>query len=411
VGNGSGVPGDRLLWSLPFDNGTAEFNEGETLSGLTSGAQAVIVSYVTNAGDWGAGTAAGQLTLKLENITFTFQNNEVIEDDGASPGSARVNGTATLLYPNPRVTVSLQNPLDSVQGIEMFICDENDYLEATPTCSSQQNCDPAITGCEKLYEPQGTSFACDIGEVTDPQDEHYGCASVAYYSALDAIPPTGSFRPLFQIKYGVKPGVPTGSINQVPVIETLVDGSGSRIYGEGVDGAFDIFCTDDAQCDDGLYCTGISTCVGSSCLPGTDPCLSVPDTCCDEALDLCVFNPGDVDCDNISDGLDNCPDTYNPTQDDTLPPQGNNIGDACDCEGNFDCDQDVDGTDASDFKDDFGRSMFLNPCTNPLPCNGDFDCDSDVDGTDARVFKEDFGRSMFQDPCPSCVQGTWCSYP
>jgi hypothetical protein len=315
-----------------------------------------------------------------------------------------------VLYPNPRVTVSLQNPQDSVQGIELFICDDNDYLEATPTCAIQ-NCDPVIAGCEKLYEPEGTSFACDIGEVTDPMDEHYGCASVAYFSALDVIPATGSFRPLFEIKYGVKPGVPTGSINQVPEIETIVDGSGSRIYGEGIDGTFDIFCTDDAQCDDGLYCTGVSTCVGSSCLPGTDPCLSVPDTCCDEASDACVFTPGDVDCDNISDGLDNCPDTYNPTQDDTLPPQGNGLGDACDCEGNFDCDGDVDGSDASDFKDDFGRSMFLNPCTNPIPCNGDFDCDSDVDGTDARVFKEDFGRSMFQDPCPSCVQGTWCSYP
>jgi len=32
------------------------------------------------------------------------------------------------------------------------------------------------------------------------------------------------------------------------------------------------------------------------------------------------------------------------------------------CEGNFDYDQDVDGSDASTFKTDFGRNTFKNPC-------------------------------------------------
>jgi hypothetical protein len=34
-------------------------------------------------------------------------------------------------------------------------------------------------------------------------------------------------------------------------------------------------------------------------------------------------------------------------------------------------------------------------------CEGDFDCDGDCDGTDASVFKSDFGRSNFQNPCPA----------
>jgi len=37
------------------------------------------------------------------------------------------------------------------------------------------------------------------------------------------------------------------------------------------------------------------------------------------------------------------------------------------CEGNFDYDQDVDGTDAAVFKDDFGRSTFDYPCPPPNP--------------------------------------------
>lgn len=34
------------------------------------------------------------------------------------------------------------------------------------------------------------------------------------------------------------------------------------------------------------------------------------------------------------------------------------------------------------------------------PCEGDLDYDQDVDGTDAKVFKEDFGRSPFSESCP-----------
>ena len=33
-------------------------------------------------------------------------------------------------------------------------------------------------------------------------------------------------------------------------------------------------------------------------------------------------------------------------------------------------------------------------------CNGNFDNDQDVDGTDAATFKSDFGRSVFEEPCP-----------
>ena len=35
-------------------------------------------------------------------------------------------------------------------------------------------------------------------------------------------------------------------------------------------------------------------------------------------------------------------------------------------------------------------------------CEGNFDNDQDVDGTDAGLFKSNFGRSEFIDPCPAC---------
>jgi hypothetical protein len=80
------------------------------------------------------------------------------------------------------------------------------------------------------------------------------------------------------------------------------------------------------------------------------------------------------------------------------------------CEGDFDCDGDQDGADASAFKADFGRSLILNPCTNETPCNGDFSCNGSVDGTDGAVFKTDFGRSPFKNPCPACASGEGCTY-
>jgi hypothetical protein len=110
--------------------------------------------------------------------------------------------------------------------------------------------------------------------------------------------------------------------------------------------------------------------------------------------DICEDIP-DADSDGIPDGEDNCPIhpngpdlgtcTSGPkekigvqtctanqdcdpngfcsmNQEDIYPPGGNGLGDACDCEGNFDCDEDVDGSDAAKFKEDFGRSTFKNPC-------------------------------------------------
>jgi hypothetical protein len=125
-----------------------------------------------------------------------------------------------------------------------------------------------------------------------------------------------------------------------------------------------------------------------------------------------VCESTDSDCDGVLNEQDNCPNNYNPSQLDTYPPLGNGIGDACDCEGNFNCavDQDVDGSDAALFKADFGRGTILDPCTGENSCNGDFSCDGDVDGTDASLFKSDFGRSSMQNPCPACVVGGWCRY-
>jgi len=80
------------------------------------------------------------------------------------------------------------------------------------------------------------------------------------------------------------------------------------------------------------------------------------------------------------------------------------------CEGDFNCDTDVDAGDVTLFLADFGRSIYYRPCSNPDPCNGDFNCDKDVDAGDMTVFLQDYGRSLWSDPCPPCATQFDCVY-
>ena len=66
------------------------------------------------------------------------------------------------------------------------------------------------------------------------------------------------------------------------------------------------------------------------------------------------------------------------------------------CEGDFDHDCDVDGSDLAVFAADFGRT----DCVNEPPCEGDFDGDGDVDGSDLAIFAADFGRT----DCPGSLK-------
>jgi hypothetical protein len=118
----------------------------------------------------------------------------------------------------------------------------------------------------------------------------------------------------------------------------------------------------------------------------------------------------EVDGDGFFNDEDNCFCVFNQGQEDSYPPEGNNIGDECDCEADFDCSGGVDATDVAAFFEDFGRNQYNDPCTSGNQCKGDFECDGDTDATNATKFLEDFGRGMWNDPCPICEVGDWCDY-
>jgi len=75
-----------LNYNLAYDNGTAVFTPGATLTGMTSHATATIVS---------TGSAASG-TLVIHSISGVFQNNEGLSDDGTIHGAATADGTVSI---------------------------------------------------------------------------------------------------------------------------------------------------------------------------------------------------------------------------------------------------------------------------------------------------------------------------
>jgi hypothetical protein len=173
------------------------------------------------------------------------------------------------------------------------------------------------------------------------------------------------------------------------------------------------FCSNDPENDydnDG-FCGDVDNCplIANGDQVDTDhDCIG---DVCDPLPNIYDPSVSDSDGDGIGNVCDNCPANANGGQQDSYPPLGNNCGNACECEGDFNGDGKVDGTDAANFKKDFGRGGLSNPCSNAVPCKGDFTCDKNVSGTDAALFKSDFGRNALNNPCPSCLTNPWCTYP
>ena len=111
-------------------------------------------------------------------------------------------------------------------------------------------------------------------------------------------------------------------------------------------------CTNDAECDDGGFCTGTETCVSGSCQSSGDPCGTSES--CNEAFDTCESDPG-------------C--TSDPECDDTLFCTGTETcsGGSCQssgdpCGGGTSCAEDIDSC------------VSVTCFGSRLSCNSDSDC-------------------------------------
>lgn len=88
----SGWVAQALGSEIAFDAGSAEFAEGETVTGGTSGASATVKRVVLESGDWSTDDAVGRVILA--GLTGTFQDNETIT---SASGSATANGASAAI--------------------------------------------------------------------------------------------------------------------------------------------------------------------------------------------------------------------------------------------------------------------------------------------------------------------------
>ncbi len=101
----------------------------------------------------------------------------------------------------------------------------------------------------------------------------------------------------------------------------------------------------------------------------------------------------DKDDDGINNSEDNCPNNYNPGQEDSYPPGGNGCGDACECHADCNVDQKVNLADLVIMK-----QQFMWNCSQQPSCEADCNYDNTVDLSDLVMMKEEFLRS----DCPMC---------
>ncbi|MFQ5461828.1 MAG: M6 family metalloprotease domain-containing protein, partial [Phycisphaerae bacterium] len=106
-------------------------------------------------------------------------------------------------------------------------------------------------------------------------------------------------------------GVPDCNGNGVPDACDIAQGTSQDLNGDGIPDEC-AGCTLDSQCDDGVFCNGVETCVAGVCAAGTPPDCSDGIACtidaCDPSADACVNVPFDDVCDNFlfCDGVEVC---------------------------------------------------------------------------------------------------------
>ena len=89
------------LMVIPFSGGgTNVLAAGDTITGATSEATAVIEDVLLYSGTWAAGTAAGFFTVRRQNIVGTFQSENVVGSASGATDDATVTVQVTHAYIN-----------------------------------------------------------------------------------------------------------------------------------------------------------------------------------------------------------------------------------------------------------------------------------------------------------------------
>jgi len=195
------------------------------------------------------------------------------------------------------VEVSLDNPDDKVGGVQVDLCDVDDYLTPIP-----EDIENGIFACEPAN--RATGFWCNVNELDT------GCCRVLFVNNQGTLIEKGTGA-IFTIKYDVSDDAPGGECRNLDIENVTV----ANQYGMALEdvtlesGEFCFLpCTTDGECEDNLYCNGEETCnmVSGICEAGSTPCPDDGLYCngyegCYEQQDNCFHScyPHDSICDPL----------------------------------------------------------------------------------------------------------------
>jgi hypothetical protein len=208
-------------------------------------------------------------TLSFLTLSWTAVHAQVTLTVGK--GSALPGATESP------VAVSLDNPENNIaSGMTMTICDASNFL--------------SCTACETTDRTE--DFSCSVNEldeteVTDPLK--VGCCKVALLSFSSADIETGT-GPIFTLLSNVSSSASGQTCKELRILDDvqIADASsGQQLSVDLQSGGFCFPCASDADCDDGLYCTGEESCTGDACVLDANPC---------SESTMCVEGTGGYDC-------------------------------------------------------------------------------------------------------------------
>jgi hypothetical protein len=107
---------------IRYTAGVSQINEGDTITGGTSAATALVQRVNVASGNWGGPTSAiGRLAIT--NIVGTFQNGEALKVGGVTRATANGANTTNTLSPGGRFELVTHNFYGSTNKKRMYGCD------------------------------------------------------------------------------------------------------------------------------------------------------------------------------------------------------------------------------------------------------------------------------------------------
>lgn len=156
---------------LQFDNAVGEIFEGDTVTGLTSGATGVVKRSLLRTGTW---SASGTGTLVFDSVTGAFQDNEAIQVTAVTKVTADGVDTAITLSPGGRFEFVNYNFTGTSATQRMYFVDgvneisEFDGTRLVPIRTGIGSLKPKYIAGHKNHLFVGIGSSVQVSSIGDP---------------------------------------------------------------------------------------------------------------------------------------------------------------------------------------------------------------------------------------------------